>query len=169
MPTVYVRFNILKVIMKKNSALIFAGLATVIGGLVHLAAIAGGPSWYAFIGAPDEIIEMVKLGRHYPAKVCWLIATFLFVCASYAFSGARLLPRLPLLQFALFCIASGFLLRGLSFIPIVLFFPDAFVHITNSRGVDALMLLTSLICLVIGLCYAIGLRQLRQTKRHSVV
>ena len=155
--------------MKQNKALLFAGLATVFGGLVHLAAIAGGPSWYAFIGAPDEIVEMVKLGRHYPAKVCWLIATFLFVCASFAFSGARLLPRLPLLHFALFCIASGFLLRGLSFIPIVLVFPDAFVHITNSRGVDALMLITSLICLVIGMCYAIGLWQLRQAKRHSVV
>ena len=155
--------------MKQNKVLIFAGLSTVFGGIVHLAAIAGGPSWYAFIGAPDEIVEMVKLGRHYPAKVCGLIATFLFVCASYAFSGAKILPRFPFLHVALFCIASGFLLRGLSFIPIVMFFPSAFIHITNSRGVDALMLLTSLICLVIGLCYAIGLRQLRQTKRHSVV
>ena len=147
--------------MKQNKALTFAGLATVIGGLVHLAAIAGGPSWYAFIGAPDEIIEMVKLGSHYPAKVCWLIATFLFVCASYAFSGAKFLPRLPFLHFALLCMAAGFLLRGLSFIPIVLLFPDAFIHITNSRGIDALMLITSLICLATGLCYAFGLRQLK--------
>ncbi|MES2047803.1 MAG: hypothetical protein V4447_05345 [Pseudomonadota bacterium] len=149
--------------MQQNKALIFAGLITVFGGLMHLAAIVGGPSWYAFIGAPDEIIAMVKLGRQYPAKVCWLIATFLFICASYAFSGAKILPRLPFLHFALSCMAAGFLLRGLSFIPIVILFPDAFIHITNSRGVDALMLLTSLICVTAGLCYAIGLRQLRQT------
>ncbi|MBI3285480.1 MAG: hypothetical protein HYZ65_11630 [Burkholderiales bacterium] len=140
--------------------LLCAGLVALFGGLLHIAAIYGGPNWYAALGAPDAIVHMVRAGSSYPAKVCLLIAALLFVCAAYACSGAGLLPRLPLLRTALSLIAAALIVRGLSFIPLMLLYPQALAGICNCRGVDSLLLITSALCLATGLAYAVGVRRL---------
>lgn len=142
-----------------NRYLLCAGVALVLGALLHIAAIFGGPAWYAAIGAPDQLVQMVREGRSYPIKICLLIASFLLVCAGYAFSGAGLILRLPLLRTALCLISAGLLLRALGLVPLMILYPQALAGICNCKGVDFFLLLTSAICLAIGAAYALGTRQ----------
>lgn len=143
----------------QNTWLVLAGVALVLGALLHIAAIFGGPAWYSAIGAPDELVQMVREGRSYPIKICLLIASFLLLCASYAFSGAGLIVRLPLLRTALCLISGGLLLRALGFVPLMILYPQALAGICNCKGVDPFLLITSGICLAIGVALALGTRQ----------
>jgi hypothetical protein len=139
-----------------NPYLVCAGIATMTGGMIHLAAIFGGPPWYRFIGAPDSIVDLAVIGHPYPIVVCVSIASVLFVWACYAFSGARLIKRLPLLRTGLIAIAAMLIVRGVVFVPLMAWHPAIFVGICNCKGVDAFLIVTSAICLLVGLCYAVG-------------
>jgi hypothetical protein len=141
-----------------NGCLFWCGVGATLGALIHLAAIVGGPDWYAFIGAPDSIVEMVRAGRRYPAVVCLLIATILLSCAAYAFSGAGLIRRLPLLRTGLTLITGALLLRALGFIPLLLWRPQALVDLCDCKSVNPMVLVTSAICLVVGTGYGVGTR-----------
>jgi hypothetical protein len=141
-----------------NPYLLWSGVGIMLGGLVHVAVIFGGPAWYAFIGAPDSIVDMVRAGRRYPVVACLVIAAFLFVCAGYAFSGAGVIRRLPFLRTGLTLIAIGLLLRAIGFIPLMLLRPRLFAGICNCKGVDTLVIVTSAICFSIGVGYAVGTR-----------
>lgn len=146
-----------------NRYLFCSGMVLVLGGLIHLVTIFGGPDWYAYIGAPDAIIAMARAGKHYPVVVCIIIASFLFVCAAFAFSGAGLIWRLPFTRTVLALMACGLILRGTSFIPIVIWWPEALASVTSIHSVNALLLITSAICLGTGLGLALGLRQLMKS------
>ncbi|MFZ6745155.1 hypothetical protein ACO0LC_18180 [Undibacterium sp. JH2W] len=148
--------------MKKinNPYLLWSGIVLSLGALLHLATIAGGPDWYACIGAPDNIVAMARAGKRYPQVACIIIASFLFVCAAFAFSGAGLIRRLPLLRTVLALMAGGLIVRGISFIPLVIWWPEALAFVTSIHSVNALLLITSAICLGTGLWLAVGLRQM---------
>jgi hypothetical protein len=139
-----------------NRYLICSGLAAIVGALIHLAAVAGGPSWYSFIGAPDSIARLAAIGHPYPTIVCVAIASVLFIWAAYAFSGAGLIRRLPFARTALVMISIMLVVRGISFIPLMAWRPGMFVGICNCNGVDAFLIITSVICLGVGIGYAIG-------------
>jgi hypothetical protein len=83
-----------------------------------------------------------------PALITAAIAAVLAIWAAYAFSGAGLIARLPLLRIALVAIASVYLLRGL-----VLFVPSALRRPDLSA---AFLVWSSLIALALGLIHAIG-------------
>lgn len=153
------------ILVKKinNPYLFWSGIVLVLGALIHLATIAGGPDWYACIGAPDAIIAMARAGKHYPVVVCTIIASFLFVCAAFAFSGAGLIWHLPFTRTVLALMACGLIVRGISFIPIVIWWPEALASVTSIHSVNALLLITSAICLGTGLGLAFGLRQLMKS------
>ncbi|MFZ6874324.1 hypothetical protein ACO0LF_19880 [Undibacterium sp. Di27W] len=148
--------------MKRNNNpyLFWSGMVLVLGALIHLATLWGGPDWYAYIGAPDGIVAMAKAGKRYPVVVCLIIAGFLFVCAAFAFSGAGLIRRLPLLRTVLALMAGGLIVRGISFIPLVIWWPEALAFVTSIHSVNTLLLITSAICLGTGLGLAIGLRKM---------
>ncbi|MES2038472.1 MAG: hypothetical protein V4495_11570 [Pseudomonadota bacterium] len=148
--------------MKKinNPYLFWSGIVLVLGALLHLAAIVGGPDWYAYIGAPDAIVAMARAGKRYPIVVCIIIAIFLSVCAAFVFSGAGLIRRLPFTRTLLALMACGLIVRGVSFVPLVIWKPEALASVTSIHSVNALLLITSAICLATGLGIALGLRKL---------
>ncbi|WP_166212315.1 hypothetical protein [Cognatiluteimonas telluris] len=142
-----------------NLPLIGAGTLVLAGALVHVAIIFGGPDWYRFFGAPERIARMAAEGRWYPVVACLSIATLLSVWSAYAFAGAGLIPALPLNRTVLCLIAIILITRGLVFIPLAAWRPAMLAAITNRRGGGAFLIVTSALCLLIGLGYAFGVQR----------
>lgn len=131
----------------RNPALIVGGLLSVAASLLHIGCIIGGPDWYRFFGAGEAMATMAEQGSMTPTLLTLGIAAILAIWAAYAFSGAGLLPRLPLLRTGLVVITAIYLLRGLALIPAL---------VINGANVMPFILWSSLIVLVYGLAYAIG-------------
>lgn len=89
-----------------------------------------------------------EAGYWMPAVMTSGIAFILAIWAAYAFSGAGLIQRLPLIRTALVIISCIYLLRGLLIIPIVI----------EPAMRSSFNIWSSLIVLVLGLTYAIGTR-----------
>jgi hypothetical protein len=131
----------------RNPALIVGGLLSTVASLLHVACIFGGADWYRFFGAGEAMARMAEQGSMTPALITLGIAAILAIWAAYAFSGAGLLPRLPLLRTGLVVISAIYLLRGLILVPVLLI----------GRGAIAPFdLWSSIIVLVYGLAYAVG-------------
>ncbi len=130
-----------------NIWLITGGGLSAIAARVHLDIIIGGPDWYRFFGAGEAMAQAAEQGRLMPTLVTLGIAAMLAIWAAYAFSGAGLIPRLPLLRTALVIISGIFLLRALAVIPLLL---------TPTEQSATFWLWSSAIVLIYGLAYAIG-------------
>jgi len=130
-----------------NSWLVWAGILSAAAAILHLAIIAGGPDWYRFFGAGEGMARMAERGMLKPALFAIGIAAILTVWASYAFAGAGLIPRLPLMRTALVAITTVYLLRGLVFLPLLALRPGR---------VDAFVMWSSLIVLAFGVVHAVG-------------
>ena len=130
-----------------TTSLIIGGWLSVVAALLHIGCIIGGPDWYRFFGAGEEMALAAERGAWFPAVVTGFIAVILGVWALYAFSGAGKFGRLPLLRTGLVVISAIFLLRALAFFPAHLIRPDL---------TDSFAVWSSLIVLVYGLAYAIG-------------
>lgn len=128
-------------------------------GLAHVAAIFGGANWYASLGAPDDIVRMARAGKRFPETVSLLIALVCLLWASYAFSGAGLVRRLPLLRTVLALLAAGMIARAVGFIAVLAVSPNALALVCNCRGIDAMVITTSAICLAIGAGITVGLQR----------
>jgi hypothetical protein len=133
--------------MQRNNWLIAGGLLSAAASLLHLAVIAGGPDWYRFFGAGEEMARAAERGALTPPLVTLAIAALLATWALYAFSGAGLIRRLPLLRTGLVAITAVYLLRGLALLPLLLLAP---------RMVDTFAVVSSLIVLGYGIAYAVG-------------
>ncbi|HZF94379.1 MAG TPA: hypothetical protein VEZ20_05840 [Allosphingosinicella sp.] len=133
--------------MKRNNWLIAGGVLSAAASLGHLAVIAGGPDWYRFVGAGEEMAQAAERGSLMPHLVTAGIAVLLAVWALYAFSGAGLIRRLPLLRTALVAITAIYLLRALALLPLLALKP---------RLVDTFAVVSSLIVLAYGIAYAVG-------------
>ena len=59
-----------------------AGIACVVGALLHLAIALGGPDWYAVFGAPKGIVAMARVGNARAPISCGVIAAILSVFAA---------------------------------------------------------------------------------------
>jgi hypothetical protein len=90
---------------------------------------------------------MAERGSPVPTLITLGIAAVLAVWSAYAFSGAGLIARLPLIRTALVLISAVYLLRGLVLVPAL---------VLNFGGVTPFVLWSSLIVLVYGLAYTIG-------------
>jgi hypothetical protein len=130
-----------------NYWLIFGGILTAIAALAHIAIIIGGPDWYRFFGAGEGMARAAAQGRMMPTLITLGIATMLAIWAAYAFSGAGLIVRLPLLRTALVLISGIFMLRALAVVPLLL---------TPTEQSTTFWLWSSAIVLIYGLTYAIG-------------
>lgn len=135
----------------RGARLLFAGgLCSFAAAALHLACIAGGPAWYRALGAGERMAAMAAAGHWYPPTSALVIAVVLAAWGAYAWSGAGVLRRLPLLRTALVAIAGVYLLRGLAFPMLMPYFPG------NST---TFWFVTAAICIGIGGLYALGLRQ----------
>lgn len=128
-------------------ALMIGGSLSAIAALAHLACIALGPSAYRFMGAGERMARAVEAGKRKPALITLAIASILLLWALYAFSGAGIIPRLPLTKVALALISVVYLARAIAFPLLKPAFPE------NSR---MFWWVSSSICLVLGLLHAVG-------------
>ncbi|HEX8217283.1 MAG TPA: hypothetical protein VF577_07445 [Allosphingosinicella sp.] len=131
---------------RREPWLIAGGLLSAAAAILHLAVIVGGPDWYRFVGAGEEMAQAAERGSPAPALITVGIATVLAIWAAYAFAGAGLIRRLPLMRVALVVISAIYLIRGLVLVPLI----------ARGATVDAFTLWSSLIVLVYGTAYAIG-------------
>jgi hypothetical protein len=84
---------------------------------LHIGCIFGGPDWYRFFGAGEVMAQAAERGEAFPALVTFAIGVLLALWAAYAFAGAGLVRRLPLMRTALVAITAIYLLRGAALIP----------------------------------------------------
>ncbi|AVP96855.1 hypothetical protein C7S18_06410 [Ahniella affigens] len=109
-----------------------------------------GAPWYQFLGAGERLARLAEAGHWYPTVMALVIASVLLVWASYAWSGAGAMRRLPFVRIVLCLVSAIYIGRGLGFVIIMPYFPG------NSM---VFWLVSSAICLGAGLIHAIGLRQ----------
>ncbi|GBQ13763.1 hypothetical protein [Swaminathania salitolerans] len=139
--------------MRKNRLsrmLVLAACCSFAGALLHLGCIWFGAAWYRWLGAGEAIARMAAAGEAYPTVITLCIAGILLVWGGYALSGAGVLPRLPLLRIALCAITAFYLLRGLAFAPMQIWFPGRST---------AFWWWSSTICFTFGVLHLAGLRQ----------
>lgn len=128
--------------------LMIGGWLSLTAASIHLAVIVGGPDWYRFFGAGEGMARAAEQGSWVPAGMTLVIATVLALWAAYAFAGAGLIRRLPLMRTALVLISAIYLARAL-----LVFHPPA----RNQPDLPPnFMIWSSLIVLAFGLTYAIG-------------
>jgi hypothetical protein len=130
-----------------RSWLILAGWLSVAASLLHLGCIVGGGDWYRFFGAGEPMALAAERGEIWPHLITLAIAALLAIWAAYAFSGAGVLRRLPLLRTGLVVITLIYLARGLVIVPLVVRQPAAATPFDYW---------SSVIVLGYGLAYAIG-------------
>lgn len=138
----------------RDRLLVSGGSLTGIAALLHLAIILGGPDWYRFFGAGERMARLAARGSLYPAIITACIAAILGVWALYAFSGAGVIRRLPFLRLALTLIAGVYLARGILGVPAVMLMEDPYANQLKAKM--TFMVVSSAICIVLGLCYAAG-------------
>jgi hypothetical protein len=147
----------------RRALILAAATIAAAGALVHLAIPLGGPSWYAFFGAPRRLVVLAQAGAFYPAIACGVIAALLGLLSAYAFSAARLLPPLPLRRWVLGVAGVGLVARALLFVPLALWQPGLLAGLCGACGrVDAFVLATSALCLATGVGFLIA-----GLERHS--
>lgn len=135
---------------RPNPFLITGALLTGIAALMHFACIFIGAPAFRLLGAGEQLANMAERGHWYPSLAAFVIGTALSLCSAYALSAARLLPQLPLVRTFLSIATGVFLLRAIAFPLLKPAFPN------NS---NTFWLVTSVICLAIGLVHLVGLKQ----------
>ena len=137
-----------------NVALGLAGLSSSGVAVLHLViAFAGAPA-YRYFGAGERMARLQERGSLWPAFVTVLLTLMVAFWAAYAFSGARLIARLPALKQGLVLIGAIYALRGLALIP------QAVLLVSGaSPSLRPRHLLFSLVSLLIGLLYLLGVRR----------
>ncbi len=133
-----------------NKSLLFGGVSSFLVAALHLAMIVGGPSWYRFFGAGEQMATLAEEGSWTPALVTLAITIIFTVWGLYAFSATGIVRPLPWLKFALLAIASIYILRGLALFP----------WLIQADRVDPFLVWTSLISLGIGIVHSLGLYQI---------
>ena len=134
-----------------NRPLVWGGCMSLLAALLHIAIIIGGPPWYRFFGAGERLAQLAEQGSALPDTITALIALVLMLWSLYAFAGAGLVRRPPWLKSILIMITAIYVLRGMALLPLALFMPHA---------VDPFIVLSSLICLMIGIIHLNGTRQM---------
>lgn len=131
----------------KNPWLIAAAWGSISACLIHIACVIGGPDWYRFLGAGEEMAQAAERGAWMPTIVTLGIAAVLAAWAAFAFSASGVIGRLPLARTALVAISAVLMLRALAGLFGSLWRPDLSSNF---------MLWSSLIVLILGLCFIIG-------------
>lgn len=127
--------------------LVIGGVLSLIASILHIGVIIGGPDWYRFFGAGEDMAKMAEQGMWQPVLITLGIALVLATWAWFAFAGAGMAWKPPLLRTGLVAISAVYLLRGLILFPMLIF---AF------EKVNAFAIWSSIIVLLYGLFYAIG-------------
>lgn len=101
----------------QSKLLISAGIIASVSAIWHLLCIFGGPSWFVFARAPQQIIDSAVQRTLLAPIGTMIVASLMFACTIFAFSAVGLIRKVPLLKSALIIIAVLCTLRGLIAIP----------------------------------------------------
>ena len=127
--------------------LLVAAWMSVAACLLHLAVIVGGPDWYRFFGAGEEMARAAERGSPVPPIMTAFVAAILAVWAAFAFGASGTIRVLPLTRTALISIAAVLLARSaLVLVP----------HVWAPEQTMAFRIVSSLACFAMGLCFALG-------------
>lgn len=133
-----------------NKFLIIAGTLNAVVAILHLGCIYFGAPWYRFFGAGEQMAVLAERGSLQPTLITSGIVLVLSFWSLYAFSGAGVVFRLPLLRSALVLITLIYLLRGIA----------GFFLVNSPMGRSPeFWVWSSLICLCLGFIHLIGLKQ----------
>ncbi|WP_293145517.1 hypothetical protein [Moritella sp.] len=139
-----------------------AGMFTLTASFLHIAIIFGGADWYRFFGAGEEMATMSEQGSIYPSIITSIIVLLLAISSIYAISGAGVIRKVPFLKTILSLLTFAFLTRGLIGIPLVLFASSDYM--TELATDMTFMIISSLICVLIGSCYGLGVLHIYSAK-----
>ena len=139
--------------------LLVAGGAALAVALLHVAAIIGGPEWFAALKAPPAVVASSRDGTWLAPVSTFAIAAMFAVFGLYAFSAAGLGSALPLTRIVLGGVALLFLARGLLLVPFVILRPALI------QRLDGFDIWSSAISFGIGLVFAVGAWSAWQTAR----
>ncbi|MCU7891408.1 MAG: hypothetical protein KZQ78_07265 [Candidatus Thiodiazotropha sp. (ex Ustalcina ferruginea)] len=134
-----------------NKPLVWAGSLSLLAGVLHIAIIIGGPGWYRFFGAGEQLAQLAEQGSPIPGTLTAAIALILMLWSLYAYAGAGLVYHLPWLKPVLISITGIYLLRGLALLPMLVLAPHT---------INTFLLLSSVISLSIGMLFFSGTRQM---------
>lgn len=132
-------------------ALVVGGAMSAFAAVAHLACIAIGAPAYRVMGASNRMVRAAEEGRSQPALITICIAMILFLWAGYALAGAGVIEHLPLTKLALTAICVVYLGRAVAFPFLKPVFP---------ANTQTFWLVSSGICLVIGLIHLVGVIEL---------
>ena len=136
--------------MKNHNIFLLAAGILSLAVAVFQAAISFVPEWSAYFGAGDTLASNPTL-----LLAAGLIVTILFaITGLYGLSGAGVIRRLPLLRVGLAVICFVYIYRGILFIPQFLI---TIGSLPSPEPVPLQYLLSSLVALIIGLLYLVGL------------
>ncbi len=130
-----------------TQALLIGGSLSAAAAVAHLVCIAVGAPAYRFLGAGERMARAVEAGKLRPTLITLAVAGVLFVWAAYALAGAGLIDGLPFVKLVLPAICAVYLGRAVAFPLLKPAFPE------NSQ---TFWLVSSGVCLVIGLVHAYG-------------
>jgi hypothetical protein len=130
----------------KFKLLILAGIIAGLSAVWHLLCIVGGPSWFIFARAPSVIITSAQQGTLLAPIGTIIVAALMFSCTIYAFSGAGLIRKIPLLKSALVTISILCLLRVVVVAPSLLY----------SSFADTWQVIATSVWLFVGVCFLLG-------------
>jgi hypothetical protein len=143
--------------MKKSSTWLvyLAAIIALAGVVIHVGAVFGGPSWFAFFGAPPRVVASARAGTWLAPVGALVIATLMMVCAVYAGSALGLVRRVPLQRTTLAAIAAVCLIRALILPPLALKHPELW---------NIFEVTSAIVWFVAGVGFAVGFR-VAKTKR----
>ena len=133
-----------------NKFLMVGGALSGFAGLAHLACLIAGAPLFRLLGAGEQMAQLHDAGHWYPTAVTLVMAAVLAIWAAYAFSGAGAIRKLPLRRTILSAVTAIYIVRGVAFVPAMAYFPGNSV---------TFWVVSSAICLAIGLVHLVGLRQ----------
>lgn len=133
-----------------------AGWLDFAAAVTHFAIIAGGPAWYRFFGAGEQMAQMAAKKQWRPVIITTAIALMLLIWALYCWSAAGFLPPLPWLLPVLAAITVIYSLRGVAGFLLLLIPQHPLVRQNSSR----FWLVSSLICLLFAGVHGAGLYRL---------
>ena len=133
-----------------NKLLVVGGALSGLAALAHLACLVVGAPLFRLLGAGEHMAQLHAAGHWYPTAVTLVIAAVLAIWATYALSAAGVVRALPLRRTVLSAVTAIYIVRGVAFVPVMAYFPGNSV---------TFWVVSSSICLAIGLVHLVGLRQ----------
>lgn len=130
----------------KSKLLVLAGIIAAGTAIWHWVCILGGLSWYAFAHAPPPILESVRQGTLLAPAGAFIIGILFFSCTIFAFSGAGLIRKTPLLKSALATISLLCLVRG----------GVGIAQLLLAHNLDKWELVASPVWFFCGICFLLG-------------